>query len=385
MAVDVNTVNVDDLLVSRPGGIVRIEGDPGASIMPIQTPDVGQTVMASLDYMNSVKEGRTGVTKYSAGLDGNTLNKTASGVAQIQAAANQRIELIARTLAGGFRDLFMIVHTLASKHSTKPVQIKLNGKWIAIDPRSWAKRTDFSISVGLGTGTPEQQLQKLLGLAPVLQQGQAMGLTGPDEAYAFASEMFKAAGYKSPDKFMHPPKKDEQGNPITPPPNKDPLVQAAEVKAQSDAQKFQAQAQGEIQKFQAEQQASQQQMAMEAQAKEREQQNALLLQQSNDQRQAALDERKIALQEQAMMLEDQREREKMSLEYAWKRELAMMEQQSKAMLATPTMPMDGGNIEQIASLMEAMQQIMAHLQAPKEIVRDPRTGRAIGVRSVLNS
>jgi hypothetical protein len=26
MAVDVNTVNVDDLLVSRPGGIVRVEG-----------------------------------------------------------------------------------------------------------------------------------------------------------------------------------------------------------------------------------------------------------------------------------------------------------------------------------------------------------------------
>src|SRR6185503_13510030 len=121
-----------------------VDGDPSTGIVPLVAPDVTQSVLGALEYMDSVKESRTGVTRYSAGLDANTLNKTATGVQSIQQAANQRIELIARTLAGGFKDLFLIVNALASKYCTKQLQIKLNGKWVPVDPREWKKRTDFS-------------------------------------------------------------------------------------------------------------------------------------------------------------------------------------------------------------------------------------------------
>jgi hypothetical protein len=194
MAANVDAVNMDDLLVSRPGGIVRVQGDPSGALFPLQTPDAGPTILSALEYMEGVKEGRTGVTRYSAGLDANTLNKTATGVQAIQSAANQRIELIARTLAGGFRDLFLIVHTLLSKHSTKPLQIKLRGQWQAIDPRAWAKRTDFSISVGLGTGSPETQMQKLMLIGQVMQQGQALGVVGPEQFLNWFDDLCKAAG-----------------------------------------------------------------------------------------------------------------------------------------------------------------------------------------------
>lgn len=326
MGVNVDLVNVDDLLVARPGGIVRVEGAPGEALFPITTPDVGPTVMTALEYMDAIKEGRTGVTRYSAGLDANTLNKTATGMQQIQSAANQRIELIARTLAGGFRDLFLIIHTLASEHSTKPVQMKLKGKWTAIDPRAWAKRTDFKINVGLGTGTPEQQAQKLLMMQPVMQQAMGMGLAGPQEAYNFGAELWKSLGYKSADKFIHPPEMEPEVDPQTkqpkmgpdgkpvmkpkmPPPPKDPVVQAAEIKAQADQQKAQMDAQANVQKFQAEQQAKQQQTAMEMQAKQQEQANAQQIQASND-----------ARDNQKMQLEHQREMQRMALEDAFKRD-----------------------------------------------------------------
>ncbi len=235
-------VNLDDLLISRPGGIIRTEGPPSDALMPITSADTSASVLGMLEFVESQKEGRTGVTRYSAGLDANTLNKTATGVQAIQSAANQRLELIARTLAGGFKDLFLIVHALASKHSTKELQLKLNDKWITVDPRQWKKRTDFTISVGMGTGNPDQQLQKLMSLMPVLQAAQGMGLSGPLEAYNYGKEIFKNAGYKQSDKFIHPPPMGPDGKPAQPPQQENPMVTAEKVKGQTQLQIAQAKA-----------------------------------------------------------------------------------------------------------------------------------------------
>lgn len=308
VAVDVNRVNLDDLLVSRPGGIIRVDGAIGDSFMPVVTPDASPGVLGALEFMEGQKEGRTGVTRYSAGLDANSLNKTATGVQAIQAAANQRIELIARTLAGGFKDLFLIIHALACKHSTKPIQVKLKGKWTPVNPREWTRRTDFSISVGLGTGTPDQQLQKLLGLSQVFQQGMQMGLAGPTEAYNFGTEIWKAAGYKNPDKFMHAPQTDPQtGRPTMPPPPKDPLVQAEEVKGQVSIQTAQMKAQTDGQLNQAKMQADAQKF----------------------QAQAALDEKKlaadIALEREKLQADILREQEKLRLQYEFEMAKLKME------------------------------------------------------------
>ena len=381
VGVDVNTVNVDDMLTRRPGGIVRVEGDPSVGLFPLQTPDVGPTVMASLEYMDSIKEGRTGVTRYSAGLDANTLNKTASGLQAIQAAANQRIELIARTLASGFRDLFLIIHTLASKHSTKPVQLKLKGQWQAVDPRAWAKRTDFKINVGLGTGTPEQQLQKLMMLAPVLQQGQAMGLAGPEEAYNLGVEIFKAAGYKNPDRFLKEPQKDEQGKPVMPPPQKDPTVQAAEIRAQADAQtaqmqtqadaqKFQAQVQADAQKFQAENMMKEKQAERDAALKRAEMEMQLQVQAANDQRQAELDRQKAQLDVLKMEREYEFKRWEKEYDAQLQIQLEGIRAQTQAQMPEKGNGADGGALAELRDL----------ISAPREIVRDEATGKVIGTR-----
>jgi hypothetical protein len=282
VGIDINhVVNLDDLLIARPGGVVRFDTNPNECMAPFQTPDTSPAILGMLEFVESQKEGRTGVTRYSAGLDANTLNKTATGVQAIQAAANQRIELIARTLAGGFKDLFLIIHALASKYCTKGLQIKLKGEWKDVDPRQWKKRTDFAISVGLGTGTPEQQLQKLMGMSPTFAQGMQMGLAGPMEAYNFGTEMWKAAGYKNPDRFIKPPemvpKTGPDGQPVMGPngkpqmeakpvpPQKDPMVQAQEIKTQGELQQSQMKHQAEQQQFMAEQQSKPQEAQLEIQ------------------------------------------------------------------------------------------------------------------------
>lgn len=314
MGVDINKiVNMDDLLVSRPGGIVRTDGHPSEALFPLTTPDSSNAALGGLEYMEAQKEGRTGVTRYSAGLDANTLNKTATGVQAIQAAANQRIELIARTLASGFKDLFLITHALSSKHSTKALQIKLKGEWKTIDPRQWKKRTDFSVSVGLGTGTPEQQLQKLMALTPHFQMGMQMGLAGPTEAYNFGTEIWKAAGYKVADRFIKPPPMapkmgpdgqpviGEDGQPVmepqSPPPQKDPMVQAQEIKTQGDIQAAQMKMQGD-------------QQAEQVRA-----QNEVMKFQAQAEAETQRDSAQLQLERERMLMEDARERDKAQRDY----------------------------------------------------------------------
>jgi hypothetical protein len=351
VAANVDAVNVDDLLVSRPGGIVRTQGDPSAALMPIMTPDAGPTIMAGLEYLEGVKEGRTGVTRYSAGLDPNTLNKTATGVQAIQSAANQRIELIARTLSSGFRDLFLITHALMSKHSTKSLQIKLNGQWQAIDPRSWAKRTDFSISVGLGTGSPEVQMQKLMMIGQVMQQGQAMGVVGPEEFLNWFEDLCKAAGYKNPRRFSSELKRGPDGQPQMPPPQKPELVQAQEVKAQSDTQMNQQKLGADAQKFQAETQRQIQlaQIAAEASYKDALLEAATKLMIANREQQTEFQQMAIDREREAEDREEQDGKRRME------------------------------RSEDLQPFMQAIQAMVATLTAPKTIVRDP-TGKVVGLR-----
>lgn len=323
--VDVNRVNMDDMLVSRPGGIFRTDGPPAESFMPVVVPDVGPTIMGVLEYMDGMKESRTGVTRYSAGLDANTLNKTASGISAIQQAANQRIELIARTMASGFKDLFLIIHALASKHSTKPIQIKLKGEWQAIDPRQWAKRTDFSISVGLGTGNPDQQMQKLMLIGQFMEKAMPLGIVGPQEFYEWFEEFLKAAGYKAPGKFVKEPPKGPDGKPLPMPQQEDPMVQAQKIKSQSDLQGKQLDNQNAQHKAQADQMFQGQKLQADQQLERDKFQQTMALQASNDQRQAELDQRKMQL-----------ELVKMEKEYEFKRWALEQELHMKAKIAQYT-------------------------------------------------
>ncbi len=61
-----------------------------------------------LEYMDSIKETRTGVTRYNQGTDADTLNKTARGIQMIQAAGQQRTALIARIFRTASRPIPVI-------------------------------------------------------------------------------------------------------------------------------------------------------------------------------------------------------------------------------------------------------------------------------------
>lgn len=250
-AVNADRVVLEDLLVSRPGGIIRTNGDPGGAIMPIQHPYIGGQVVNTLEYLDSVGEKRTGVTKYSQGLDANTLNKTATGISLITQAASQRIELIARVFAEtGVRSLFHIAHALLRKHGDKQTVVKLRNKWVPINPRSWVQRYDSSVAVGLGTGDKQQQAQSLQMISMLQDKAiaQGSGLVSVDNLWNLAKQVVQTGGWKDVGSFFTDPsqRQPQQGQPpvdtkqpFAPPQQADPQAQEKQMRLQLDQMKMQ--------------------------------------------------------------------------------------------------------------------------------------------------
>ena len=216
-------VNMDDLLTSRPGGVVRTKQPPNQVMQPIQAQPISGQAFPLLEYLDTIREVRTGVTKYNQGLDSDSLNKTATGISAIINQTQMRAELIARIFAEtGVKDLFRKMFELSVKYQDKEKIIQLNNQYIPVLPTEWRNRFNISIVVGLGTGTKEQQLIILNNILD--KQLQAFNLQGQREypmvslknIYNTLSKIVENAGLKTPDSYFINPDIGRQY--VTPPP-----------------------------------------------------------------------------------------------------------------------------------------------------------------------
>lgn len=243
-AINQERVNLDDMLVSRPGGVVRTDGDPAGAIMPLSHPFAAHQILGVIEYADTVKENRTGVTRYNQGIDANSLNKTASGISQIMSASQQRTELIARVLAEtGIKELMRIVHAISLKHQRKPDVVKLRNRWVAIDPSQWRKRTDMTVSVGLGTGTKESQQESLMMILNAQKQAVQIGVATPQNVYYALKKLAQAAGHKDADKFFTDPSTRKPQ-----PPKPDPMIEKEKISGEFDLKREAMKQQGETQR-----------------------------------------------------------------------------------------------------------------------------------------
>lgn len=237
-AVDMNRVNLDDMLVSRPGGIVRVDGPLGDALMPLNHSVAGDVAVPMMEYMDRIGQKRTGVNEQSQGLDPNTLNKTATGATMLMSAAQQRIKFIARIFAEtGVKALFRVIHALTLKNARKEEIVQLRSQWVPVDPRQWTKRDDLSISVGLGTGDRASQVGMLTQILGIQAQAAQFGLASPDKVYNTLKRLVQAAGYKDPTEFWNDPTQ----NPMPPPgPPTEVLKEQAKINGQLQIEQLRA-------------------------------------------------------------------------------------------------------------------------------------------------
>ena len=210
-------VNLDDLLTNRPGGIVRTKSAPSQVMMPLQNQALTQQAFPLLQYLDTIKEERSGITKYNQGMDTDTLNKTASGINTILSQSQMRLELIARVFAEtGVKDMFKKIFELVVKYQDKERIVKIKNNFVPMNPMEWRDRCNVTIHVGLGTGSRDQQLQILnaiLGrqLEAIKLQGSAQGpVVNLNNIYNTLARIIENAGLKDVASYFTDPRLGQQ-------------------------------------------------------------------------------------------------------------------------------------------------------------------------------
>lgn len=257
-------VNLDDLLTTSPGGVVRIKSQ--GAVQPLSVPPTASQSFPMLDYMDQVLQKRSGVTQTSQGLDPNILqNTTATAIAMMQQAGSGKIEMIARIFADtGVKDLFAGIFHLILKYQDKPRVIRLRGKYVSIDPREWKNNYDVTVNVGLGTGSQDQ---KMAMAAMVMQkqeqilstQGVANPLVSVGQYRNTLGKFIEAAGYKDSMEFFKeiPPELDQQlSQPQPPQQQPNPALDALMAQTQAQIEVDRAKALNDIEIAKAKAQAS---------------------------------------------------------------------------------------------------------------------------------
>ncbi|WP_372483770.1 hypothetical protein AB9H29_12015 [Stenotrophomonas sepilia] len=237
-------VNLDDLLNPRPGGIVRAKDIN--NIRPLEVPFVAAAGAELINQIDAIRDTRTGVTEMNSALNGEALakgNVGSEGIAAMMQAGVQRLELVARVLAEtGIKRIYQLLLKNVSQYANRTQQVRINGRWLQMDPREWKNRYDMTISVGIGNMGKAQRAAALMQIGAAQEKLVPTGMVTPQNLYNTASRLAQELGYPDSDQFFTAPQPDatlgggdDQGE-------GDPgqaLIAAEQVKAQASLQKAQ--------------------------------------------------------------------------------------------------------------------------------------------------
>jgi hypothetical protein len=251
-------VNIDDVLNNETGAIIRMRA-PGM-VQPLTTPFVGQAAFPMMEYMDQIKEDRTGMSKAAMGLNADALQSSTKAAVNATISASQgRIELTARILAEGMKKLFKGILFLVTTHQDKERMVRMRNEWVAIDPRHWNAGMDASINIGLGDGDTNERLQALMMIMAkqeqILQQlGPTNPLVTPQQFSNTLRKIVELSGFKDASSYFQDIPAD-----YVPPAPPAPKPTPEEVLAQVQAESIKA----DIQKKAADLELQRQQMIMD--------------------------------------------------------------------------------------------------------------------------
>lgn len=251
-------VNIDDVLNNETGAIIRMRA-PGM-VQPLTTPFVGQAAFPMMEYMDQIKEDRTGMSKAAMGLNADALQSSTKAAVNATISASQgRIELTARILAEGMKKLFKGILFLVTTHQDKARMVRMRNEWVQIDPRAWDAGMDANINIALGNGDTNERLQALMMILAkqeqILQQlGPTNPLVTPQQFSNTLRKIVELSGFKDASSYFQDIPAD-----YVPPAPPAPKPTPEEILAQVQAESIKA----DIQKKAAELELQRQQMLLD--------------------------------------------------------------------------------------------------------------------------
>jgi len=188
VAVVEGQVNLDDMLVSRPNGIVRVKRLD--AIMPIATPQLSSDSYTMMQHLDEVKAGRSGVSAEGGATPQNIGDRVGSqGVDRMMNAKEALVGLIIRVVAEtGMKPLCIKIRDLSTKHVDAITDFRHKGEWRKIQPSSWIDRSSTTVRVGTGTGDTSEKTSALMFVMTLQEKLQIM----PEQTLVDQSQMYEA-------------------------------------------------------------------------------------------------------------------------------------------------------------------------------------------------
>lgn len=227
-------VNVNDVLNTEIGAAIRMR-QPGM-VQPLTTPFVGQQALPVLDYLDNIKERRTGVRGSSPMLDAKALQSTNQVAVNAAVTGSQaQVELIARIFAEtGMRKVFRGILKLLVENQKVPLKIVRDGQVKQVDPRKWDIDVEVEVNSGLGTGQNEQKMQALAAVAEtqagILQQlGPENPIVSMQHYFHTQESLLRLAGLRDVHRYWRDPSTWEEPEKEPPPPTPEEILAEAQM------------------------------------------------------------------------------------------------------------------------------------------------------------
>ena len=190
-------VNLDDLLISRPGGIIRAKRTD--AVAPYVTPDLGSDVYRMVDYLDQVRAGRVGVSPEGSIADQSIGDAVGSeGVERLLTQKEELVGLMVRVFAEtGIKPLMQMIRRLLMKHIDATVDYEYHDEWVQVAPKNWFQRNRTTVRVGTGSGNRQQQasaLTAVLGYQEKLLANPGQALVTEANVFTALDDLAKVSG-----------------------------------------------------------------------------------------------------------------------------------------------------------------------------------------------
>ncbi len=203
-------VNLDDLLTSRTGGVVRMEN--ANSVIPFPNPEIPQSSYQLLGLMDSQRKERGGSAVGTASQAMAISGDTAHGIERVMSSMELGNAVIARSIGETvIRGIFIELHNILRTNYKGELNAKIGGQWVKSVPSEWQTRANVSIQIGSSHAERNRQANVMREVVTYQEKLAATGSVMFDEGKTFKAigQIMKLSGIKSPELYFIDPNSDE--------------------------------------------------------------------------------------------------------------------------------------------------------------------------------
>jgi hypothetical protein len=205
-----NMVNIDDLLSSETGGIVRMRDSRG--YVPFSTAEVPQSAYQFLEWQDKKRREAGGGAADNSGQRVPVGQAGDFGIDRIMSAMELDNAQVGKTFSETFlRSVFLELHSLIRKFHQGEITAKIGDRWVSSTPQQWPPRNRVGISIGTSQGERQRQASALNGLyqTQVAMRDQGSTLVNDKTIFQCVSDMTHLLGLRNPEQYWVDPNSPE--------------------------------------------------------------------------------------------------------------------------------------------------------------------------------